>query len=154
MAWSRDAQDASLRRLKPHHTVFLSDFPPQTHLASLPPALNAGSASRNPSNLFGRCSVNSPARQSPGSLSHALGRGFPNEFGIFLNYCRMLCFDDKLDYSYLRKLFRDLFVHEGYQYDYVFDWSMQRPSNPDDKSSRRKVVGDEEGAEPKPSDRM
>ncbi|KAG9075491.1 serine/threonine protein kinase [Ceratobasidium sp. UAMH 11750] len=83
-----------------------------------------------------------------------LCRGFPNEFGIFLNYCRALRFDDKPDYSYLRKLFRDLFVREGYQYDYVFDWSVQRPSNPDDKSSRRKVVGDEEGAELKPSDRM
>ncbi|QRW11968.1 CK1/CK1/CK1-D protein kinase [Ceratobasidium sp. AG-Ba] len=78
---------------------------------------------------------------------------FPQRFGIFLNYCRALRFDDKPDYSYLRKLFRDLFVREGYQYDYVFDWSVQRPSNADDKSSRRKVV-DEEGGEPKPSDRM
>ncbi|KAG9086006.1 serine/threonine protein kinase [Ceratobasidium sp. UAMH 11750] len=68
-----------------------------------------------------------------------------------LNYCRALRFDDKPDYSYLRKLFRDLFVREGYQYDYVFDWIVQRPSNPDDKSSRRKVVGDTEGVEPKPS---
>lgn len=53
-----------------------------------------------------------------------LCRGFPNEFGIFLNYCRALRFDDKPDYSYLRKLFRDLFIREGYQYDYVFDWSV------------------------------
>ncbi|KAF8955938.1 hypothetical protein BDZ97DRAFT_1960643, partial [Flammula alnicola] len=53
-------------------------------------------------------------------------RGFPNEFGIFLNYTRALRFDDKPDYSYLRKLFRDLFVREGYQYDYDFDWSVQR----------------------------
>lgn len=84
-----------------------------------------------------------------------LCRGFPNEFGVILNYCRALCFDDKPDYLYLRKLFHHLFVCEGYQYDYVFDWSVQRPSNPDDKSSRRhKVVGDTEGAEPKPSDRM
>jgi casein kinase I family protein HRR25 len=55
-----------------------------------------------------------------------LCRGFPNEFGIFLNYCRALRFDDKPDYSYLRKLFRDLFVREGFQYDYVFDWSVQQ----------------------------
>ncbi|KAF8955941.1 kinase-like domain-containing protein [Flammula alnicola] len=55
-----------------------------------------------------------------------LCRGFPNEFGIFLNYTRALRFDDKPDYSYLRKLFRDLFVREGYQYDYDFDWSVQR----------------------------
>uniref|UniRef100_A0A1D1XPF8 non-specific serine/threonine protein kinase n=1 Tax=Anthurium amnicola TaxID=1678845 RepID=A0A1D1XPF8_9ARAE len=53
-----------------------------------------------------------------------LCRGFPNEFAIYLNYTRSLRFDDKPDYSYLRKLFRDLFVREGYQYDYVFDWTI------------------------------
>lgn len=55
-----------------------------------------------------------------------LCRGYPNEFAIYLNYCRSLRFDDKPDYSYLRKLFRDLFVREGFQYDYVFDWSVQQ----------------------------
>ena len=55
-----------------------------------------------------------------------LCRGFPNEFGIFLNYTQALHFDDKPDYSYLCKLFRDLFIREGFQYDYVFDWSVQR----------------------------
>ena len=55
-----------------------------------------------------------------------LCRGFPNEFGIFLNYTRALRFDDKPDYSYLRKLFRDLFVREGFQYDYVFDWTVYK----------------------------
>ncbi|KAG9290010.1 hypothetical protein G9A89_010316 [Geosiphon pyriformis] len=53
-----------------------------------------------------------------------LCRGFPNEFAIYLNYTRSLRFDDKPDYSYLRKLFRDLFVREGFQYDYVFDWTI------------------------------
>ena len=55
-----------------------------------------------------------------------LCRGFPNEFAIYLNYCRSLRFDDKPDYSYLRKLFRDLFVREENFYDYVFDWSIQQ----------------------------
>ncbi|KAH9818465.1 kinase-like domain-containing protein [Melampsora americana] len=53
-----------------------------------------------------------------------LCRGFPNEFAIYLNYTRSLRFDDKPDYSYLRKLFRDLFLREGFAYDYVFDWSI------------------------------
>jgi casein kinase I family protein HRR25 len=43
-----------------------------------------------------------------------LCRGFPNEFAVYLNYTRSLRFDDKPDYSYLRKLFRDLFIREGY----------------------------------------
>ena len=89
-----------------------------------------------------------------------LCRGFPSEFGIFLNYTRALRFDDKPDYSYLRKLFRDLFVREGYQYDYVFDWSVQRGAqeegNPGSSSKsggpRRKVVQEED--EHRASDRM
>ncbi|KAB5592173.1 CK1/CK1/CK1-D protein kinase [Ceratobasidium theobromae] len=75
-----------------------------------------------------------------------LCRGFPNEFGIFLNYCRALRFDDKPDYSYLRKLFRDLFVREGYQYDYVFDWSVQRPADP--KQSRKATGGPDDHQAP------
>jgi len=48
--------------------------------------------------------------------SDLLCRGFPNEFGIFLNYTRTMRFDDKPDYSHLCKLSRDLFVREGFQY--------------------------------------
>ena len=48
-----------------------------------------------------------------------LCKGFPQEFATYLNYVRALRFDDKPDYGYLRKLFRDLFVREGYIYDYV-----------------------------------
>jgi serine/threonine protein kinase len=63
-----------------------------------------------------------------------LCRGFPNEFAIFLNYTRSLRFDDKPDYAYLRKLFRDLFVREGFQYDYVFDWTIFKYVLPPPKS--------------------
>ena len=53
-------------------------------------------------------------------------QGFPSEFAVYLNYVRSLRFEDKPDYQYLRKLFRDLFVREGYQMDYVFDWTIKR----------------------------
>lgn len=53
-----------------------------------------------------------------------LCQGFPLEFTIYLNYCRTLRFDDKPDYTYLRKLFRDLFLREAFHYDYVFDWTV------------------------------
>eukprot|EP00667_Euglena_gracilis_P010621 EG_transcript_10824 len=55
-----------------------------------------------------------------------LCKGFPTEFTIYLNYVRSLRFEDKPDYQYPRKLFRDLFVREGYQMDYVFDWTIKR----------------------------
>jgi casein kinase I family protein HRR25 len=58
--------------------------------------------------------------------TEVLCRGFPNEFAIYLNYTRSLRFDDKPDYSYLRKIFRDLFVRESFQYDYVFDWTVYK----------------------------
>lgn len=53
-----------------------------------------------------------------------LCRGIPSEFGAYLHYSRSLRFDDRPDYGYLRKLFRELFVREGYIYDYVFDWNI------------------------------
>ena len=71
------------------------------------------------------------------TATEILCRGFPNEFPIYLNYCRSLRFDDKPDYSYLRKLFRDLFVREGFQYDYVFDWSVQGKPTMMDEQRRR-----------------
>jgi casein kinase I family protein HRR25 len=55
--------------------------------------------------------------------TEVLCRGFPNEFAVYLNYSRSLGFDDKPDYTYLREIFRDLFIRESLQYDYVFDWT-------------------------------
>ena len=70
----------------------------------------------------------------------------PNEFKVFLSYARALRFDEKPDYSYLRKLFRNLLLREGYQYDRPFPRSIM--SNiPDDqitgaraKTNKRKVL--------------
>lgn len=45
--------------------------------------------------------------------TEVLCKGFPTEFVVFFQYVRSLRFDDKPDYAYLRKLFRDLFVREG-----------------------------------------
>ncbi|PPD82868.1 hypothetical protein GOBAR_DD20198 [Gossypium barbadense] len=69
-----------------------------------------------------------------------LCKSYPSEFISYFHYCRSLRFEDKPDYSYLKKLFRDLFIREGYQFDYVYDWtvlkypqltssSKQRPSS-------------------------
>nr|GEV29131.1 casein kinase 1-like protein 10 [Tanacetum cinerariifolium] len=54
----------------------------------------------------------------------ALCKSYPSEFTSYFHYCRSLRFDDKPDYSYLKRLFRDLFIREGYQFDYVFDWTI------------------------------
>ncbi|KAG0500492.1 hypothetical protein HPP92_000564 [Vanilla planifolia] len=54
----------------------------------------------------------------------AFCRGYPSEFASFFHYCRSLRFEDKPDYAYLKRLFRDLFIREGFQFDYVFDWTI------------------------------
>ncbi|CAG9318695.1 unnamed protein product [Blepharisma stoltei] len=59
-----------------------------------------------------------------GTPVEVLCRGFPNEFATYITYCKSLKFEDKPDYSYIRRLFKDLFTREGYEYDYVFDWTL------------------------------
>ena len=39
---------------------------------------------------------------------------FTAEFATYLNYCRQLRFEDRPDYAYLRGLFKDLYIKEGY----------------------------------------
>ncbi|KAL4590543.1 hypothetical protein LXL04_003475 [Taraxacum kok-saghyz] len=53
-----------------------------------------------------------------------LCKSYPSEFTQYFHYCRSLRFEDKPDYSYLKRLFRELFIREGYQFDYIFDWTM------------------------------
>jgi hypothetical protein len=45
------------------------------------------------------------------------------QFAEYLTYCRSLSFDSKPDMQYLRGLFRDLYVHQGYSSSGVeWDW--------------------------------
>ncbi|KAL2463137.1 casein kinase I [Forsythia ovata] len=53
-----------------------------------------------------------------------LCKSYPSEFISYFHYCRSLRFEDKPDYLYLKRLFQDLFIREGYQLDHVFDWTI------------------------------
>jgi len=55
-----------------------------------------------------------------------LCRGLPNAFTSYFKYVQTLEFEDGPNYSYLRKLFSDLFIHERFQYDHVFDWTIKK----------------------------
>lgn len=50
-----------------------------------------------------------------------LCKGLPKEFAVYFDYIRSLDFGKEPKYSYLRKIFRDLFVREGFDYDHVYD---------------------------------
>ena len=55
-----------------------------------------------------------------------LCKGFPVEFSTYLNYCRCLSFESKPDYFYIRKLFMKLFLSQGYELDYMYDWCLEK----------------------------
>jgi hypothetical protein len=42
-----------------------------------------------------------------------------------MDYCREIKFEEKPDYNYLRRILKDLFNRNGYEYDYVYDWNIQ-----------------------------
>ncbi|KAI3459524.1 hypothetical protein Pfo_016187 [Paulownia fortunei] len=70
-----------------------------------------------------------------------LCKSYPSEFISYFHYCRSLRFDDKPDYSYLKRLFRDLFIREGYQFDYVFDWTILKYPQIGSSSRARQPTG-------------
>ena len=43
-----------------------------------------------------------------------------------MQYCRSLKFEDKPCISDLRKLFKDLMVAKGYEYDFMYDWVIRK----------------------------
>ena len=51
---------------------------------------------------------------------HAM-QDFPKQFQTYFEYCRSLRFEDKPDYSYLKRLFKDLFANKGMEMDHQFD---------------------------------
>ncbi|KAK8498378.1 hypothetical protein V6N13_082675 [Hibiscus sabdariffa] len=70
-----------------------------------------------------------------------LCESYPSEFVSYFQYCRSLHFEDKPDYSYLKRLFRDLFMREGYQFDYVFDWTILKYPQLTGSSRQRQPSG-------------
>ncbi|KAK6161256.1 hypothetical protein DH2020_004644 [Rehmannia glutinosa] len=70
-----------------------------------------------------------------------LCKSYPSEFISYFHYCRSLRFEDKPDYSYLKRLFRDLFIREGYQFDYVFDWTILKYPQIGSSSRTRQPTG-------------
>ncbi|KAH7691111.1 Non-specific serine/threonine protein kinase protein [Dioscorea alata] len=75
-----------------------------------------------------------------------LCKSYPSEFISYFHYCRSLRFDDKPDYSYLKRLFRDLFIREGCQFDYVFDWTVLKFPQPSANPRVRQPSGRTNGA--------
>ena len=54
----------------------------------------------------------------------ALCKSYATEFRSYFEYCRSLRFEDRPDYAYLKRLFKELFYRKGFQYDNMFDWTV------------------------------
>ncbi|KAI0320735.1 CK1/CK1/CK1-G protein kinase [Amylostereum chailletii] len=53
-----------------------------------------------------------------------LCEGFPEEFGIYLNYVRKLGFEETPDYDFLRELFSKVMKNNNDVDDQVYDWNL------------------------------
>lgn len=45
---------------------------------------------------------------------------------LFMNYCRNLKFEEAPNYTYIKRIFRELYVKCGFEHDFIFDWTIQR----------------------------
>ena len=68
-----------------------------------------------------------------------LTQGLPSELVSYLSYCRVLKFEQRPDYAYLKKLFKDLFSKLNFKYDYLFDWELKRAP-----STRKKTLNEKQ----------
>ncbi|KAF7830120.1 casein kinase I-like isoform X1 [Senna tora] len=101
-----------------------------------------------------------------------LCKSYPVEFASYFHYCHTLTFDQRPDYGFLKRLFHDLFTREGYESDYIFDWTIlkyqqskqtkmkeqstpaadvPRSLEPNVADKHRAVNGSAQIAEPRPS---
>lgn len=51
-------------------------------------------------------------------------RIFAAEFRSYFEHVRSLRFDDRPDYDYLKRMFRELFFRKGFRYDNIYDWDI------------------------------
>jgi len=56
--------------------------------------------------------------------TETLCKGYPVEFRSYFEYCRSLRFEDRPDYAYLKRLFKELFYRKGFSYDNMYDWTV------------------------------
>lgn len=58
------------------------------------------------------------------TTAESLCSRLPVEFLNLLNYSKALKFSEKPDYTHLKKMFKELFFRENFQYDNIYDWTI------------------------------
>merc|ERR1712070_570135 len=81
--------------------------------------------------------------------TESLCKGFPAEFRSYFEYCRSLRFEDRPDYAYLKRLFKELFYRKGFQYDNMFDWTVLNLQQERSRAPpERPLLSNEQGGAP------
>jgi serine/threonine protein kinase len=55
-----------------------------------------------------------------------LCRGYPTEFRDYFAHCSAMGFEDRPDYRYLKRIFKDLFDRQGFIDDGLYDWDIMK----------------------------
>ncbi|WEW61566.1 Casein kinase I isoform epsilon [Emydomyces testavorans] len=64
-------------------------------------------------------------RKKQSTSSHDLCKGLPDEFAKYFDHIKTSRENDGgVDYRYLLRMFRSLFLRHGFQYDNVYDWTV------------------------------
>lgn len=74
-----------------------------------------------------------------------LCKGYPSEFKDYFAHCLTLGFEDRPDYRYLKRIFRDLFERQSFEDDGMFDWDII-------KKQQHQAEGGEAGGGETPAD--
>ncbi|MCJ1345597.1 hypothetical protein MMC31_003805 [Peltigera leucophlebia] len=69
-----------------------------------------------------------------------VGDEIPRELILYFDHVRSLGLNEKPKYTYLRKIFQDLFVRRGFEYDRVYDWSIRMYALANAPKEPRKAV--------------
>lgn len=69
-----------------------------------------------------------------------LCKGFPEETQTFITYSRELRFEDRPDYSYLKKLIKQISDNNSVKFDYEFDWALRK--NEEKAKEEKKAVNE------------
>ncbi|XP_022856860.1 casein kinase 1-like protein 3 isoform X1 [Olea europaea var. sylvestris] len=78
-----------------------------------------------------------------------LCKSHPVEFASYFHYCHSLTFDQRPDYGFLKRLFRELFTREGCELDYIFDWTILKYQQAQiSKTQQRPIPGERSRAVP------
>jgi hypothetical protein len=59
-----------------------------------------------------------------GTPIQTLCQGYPKEFIDYMLYCINLKFTEDPDYTYLRRIFKELYVRCGFENEFIFDWTI------------------------------